>query len=103
MIAENTIDLSRYWPATLFLSGIMMVTFAASGLFFLKFWSRTRQPFFLAFALACWMISIERVLMLFVGVGKEIHPSSYILRLVAFSLIMAAFLQANRKRKNSPP
>ncbi len=90
-----------------FISGIYMATFAASGIFFLKFWLASRDPFFLYFCLACWLLSIERVALLLVG-GYSVVPYCqtgdarsfvHIFRLIAFALILVAVIRKNRVSK----
>jgi len=98
----STMDLSRALPWTLFFSGIYMASFAASGLFFLKFWKRTRERFFFLFALACWMLAIERVALLFFEPTSEPYSWCYLIRLVAFGLIVHAFLRANVPSVRNP-
>jgi hypothetical protein len=85
--------------AGMFLSGIFMVTFLASGLFFLKFWKRTRDQFFLFFAWACWLIAAERVALLFASPVEEPRTVFYFIRLAAFILIIAAIVNKNMQKK----
>lgn len=90
-----------------FISGIYMATFAASGVFFLKFWLASRDRFFLYFCLACWLLAIERVALLFVGgyamlphaVSGEARSYVHIFRLVAFALMLIAVIRKNRVSK----
>jgi len=89
----------------LVLSGITTATFAASGIFFLKFYKTSRDPFYLFFCLSCWLLSIERIAILtFIGPAQtngESSPWVYLIRLVAFSLIVIAIVNKNRTRKKS--
>lgn len=92
---------------TLFLAGISMATFAASGLFFVKLWKAAQDRFFAFFAIACGLLSIERVVALFVqGVldpSATPPPEStswiYLIRLFAFSMIVIAIVSKNMHRK----
>ena len=87
----------------LFLSGISVVTFAASGVFFLKFYRTSRDSFYLYFCLACWLFALERVAILtIIGPAKtsiESTPWVYLIRLLGFSLIMIAIINKNRNRR----
>ncbi len=90
-----------------FISGIYMTTFAFSGIFFLKFWRASKDRFFLYFALACWLISMERVLLFFVQ-GYSPLPSvseprtmAYVVRMFAFALILIAIIDKNRRARRS--
>ena len=96
---NDALDFSRDLPMTIFLSGIFMATFAASGLFFLKFWRKTGEPFFFAFAVACWMIALERIPLLFYGQTNESRYWVYLFRMSAFIFIILAILRANRSRR----
>ena len=88
---------------TLFLSGVMGTTFAASGIFFLKFWKASRDPFFLYFAFACELIALERIVVVTLHVVYGPHDTVpdlrmgiYIIRLAAFVLMLVAIVQRNR-------
>lgn len=92
-------------PVADFLSGICMASFAASGLFFLKFWRVSKDRFFLFFCFASWILAIERVVLLVV---REVYGATananiaesnswvYLLRLFAFLLILIAIFEKNR-------
>lgn len=88
-----------------FLSGIYMIGFAASGLIFLKFYRSTGDKFFRYFAYACWMLAAERIALFFVSIpfpsiptiDSESESWIYIIRLVAFMIILFAIYDKNRK------
>ncbi len=82
---------------TIFLSGIIFATFAASGLFFYKFARRAKEPFFLMFASACFMLAMERLPLLVFGPEAEGRPWVFLMRLTAFLLIIVSFVRANKK------
>ncbi len=92
---------------TLFLAGISMATFAASGLFFVKLWRAAQDRFFAFFAIACGLLSIERVVALFVqGVfDSDLVPLPestswiYLIRLLAFLMIVIAIVSKNMHKK----
>lgn len=92
---NTVIDLSRGIPWTIFLSGIIFATFAASGLFFVKFWKKTKEPFFSVFAFALWILALERIPLLTLGPDSEAYWI-YLFRLSAFVLIILAVQRANR-------
>jgi hypothetical protein len=86
-----------------FFSGVFMATFAASGLFFLKFWRASRDRFFLYFCIACFLLAAERLILLFVGVhGPQSNLINiekswlYLIRLFAFIMISWAVIDKNR-------
>lgn len=80
-----------------FLLGIIVAASLTAGLFFLRFWRRTRDPLFLAFALAFTIEGINRIGFLFVTRPNEGSPAIYVVRLLAFLLILAAILHKNRR------
>jgi len=80
-----------------FLSGAITMGFLIAGLFFLRFWKRSRERLFLAFALAFWLLGLTQALLVFVDVPVEERSSLYLLRLAAFSLILVSVLAENRR------
>lgn len=67
------------------------------GLFFLRFWRATRDRFFLLFALAFWIEGGHRLLIYHIAGRDEASPLYYLVRLVAYGLIIAAIIDKNRK------
>jgi hypothetical protein len=68
-----------------------------AALFFLRFWRATHDRFFLLFALSFALEGINRVLLwVFVGPNED-APVYYLIRLVAYGLILAAIVQKNRR------
>jgi hypothetical protein len=90
--------------AAIFLSGVSMTSFAASGAFFLKFWVASRDRFYLYFCFACWLMAIERIVALFISATLEtiwspmVEATSwvYLIRLGAFLVIFFAIVEKNR-------
>jgi hypothetical protein len=83
-----------------FLLGIIVTASAIAALFFAKFWRSTRDPLFLAFALAFAAESFNRIRFLFLERPNEGSPAIYVVRLLAFLLIVAAILWKNRKSRH---
>jgi hypothetical protein len=82
-----------------FLSGAITLGFAFAGLFFLRFWKRTRDLLFLAFALAFWLLGLQQALLAFSSIPVEERTWLYLLRLAAFSLILLAIGYKNRSAR----
>jgi len=80
-----------------FLIGIIFTTSLVAGLFFLKFWRDTKDLLFLAFAAAFLIEALNRLRFLFAEHPNEGNPSIYLVRLLAFMLIVAAILYKNRR------
>jgi hypothetical protein len=80
-----------------FLSGAITFGFAAAGLFFLRFWSRTRDGLFLAFAIAFWLLGLGQALLVLTDIPVEERSWLYLLRLAAFSIILVSVWNKNRR------
>jgi hypothetical protein len=89
------------------LSGGIIMGFAAAGLFFMRFWRRTRDMLFLYFAVAFWLLALNHAIIAFAGIPAEEASWVYLLRLAAFSLIIVAIVQKNvavrRNASEQPP
>jgi hypothetical protein len=81
--------------ANQFLLGVLVTSCASAGVFFLRFWRRTADRLFLAFALAFWMLGLNWLLLAIVE-KDEVRTALYVIRLLAFVLILVAILQKNR-------
>lgn len=80
------------------LSGAVAMASLVAALFFVKFWRRTRDQFFLFFAAAFAINSATRFLLAIVRVSNEAEPVSYLPRLLTFALILIAILNKNAPR-----
>ncbi len=79
------------------LIGAIAVASLVAALFFFRFWRTTRDRFFLLFALSFLIEGVNRV-MLFESVGlDEDAPVYYLIRLIAYGLILAAIIGKNRE------
>jgi hypothetical protein len=82
-----------------FLLGVIVTASLTAGMFFLKFWRRTRDTIFLAFGAAFIIEGLNRIGFLFVAHPNEGSPTIYIVRLIAFLLILLAIVWKNRDGK----
>ena len=80
-----------------FLSGAITAGFLVAGFFFLRFWKRTRESLFLAFAAAFWLLGLGQALLTFTDIPVEERSWLYLLRLAAFSLILVSIWRKNRR------
>ena len=83
-----------------FLSGAITLGFTFAGLFFLRFWRRTGDLLFLAFAFAFWLLGLQQALLAFSSIPVEERTWLYLLRLAAFSLILLAIGYKNRSARH---
>ena len=80
-----------------FLSGAVAFGFVIAGLFFLRFWRRTRDQLFLSFSLAFWLLGLGQTILALAEVPIEERSWIYLIRLAAFSLILLAIVRKNRR------
>jgi hypothetical protein len=82
-----------------FLSGAVAFGFLVCGLFFLRFWRRTREELFLAFALAFALLGAGQAILALANIASEERGSIFVIRLVAFLLILVAIVRKNRSAR----
>ena len=82
-----------------FLSGAVALGFAVCALFFLRFWRRTREELFLAFAFAFLLLGLGQTILSLGNIATEDRGSLYLLRLAAFLLILLAIYRKNRRSR----
>lgn len=83
-----------------FLSGATVMGFGLAGLFFLRFWTRTRDQLFLAFTASFWLLGLSQALLSFSNVPVEERTPLYLLRLAAFLVILVAVWRKNSRASN---
>ena len=81
-----------------FTAGALTLGWLAIGVFFLKFWRRTGDGLFLAFAVAFALLAANQAVPVLFGVPSENQGYIYLLRLAAFLLIILAVLRKNLRR-----
>jgi hypothetical protein len=80
-----------------FVSGLITMGFFVSGLFFIRFWIRTRDLLFAAFAAAFWLLATNQALLALSDLPVEERSWMYLLRLAAFIIIILAVALKNRR------
>ncbi len=73
-----------------FLAGASAMGFFACALFFVRFWRRTRDELFLAFALTFALLGFGQSLISLAQIPTEEKGALYLLRLLAFLVILIA-------------
>jgi hypothetical protein len=86
-------------PQLGFLAGLIAMGHLVASLFFLRFWARTRDWLFLAFAAAFALMSLNQTLVVLLDVPREEQSAFYLLRLAAFLLIIGAILAKNLRAR----
>lgn len=83
-----------------FIAGAIMMAYAIAGLFFFKFWRETRDRLFAMFAVAFWILAVNYVVLTPPRPVDEFLPLHYVVRFLAFLLILIAIIDKNRSRKH---
>ncbi len=84
------------------MAGALVMGYAVCGLFFLRFWRQTGDRLFLVFALAFWILGLQRLALAVVEPVEESRTGLYLVRLFAFLLILGAIIDKNRTDDAAP-
>jgi hypothetical protein len=79
-----------------FLAGAIAFGFLICSLFFVRFWTRTRDQLFLTFALAFALMGIGQAIIPHPKNPTEERGPVYLIRLTAFLLILVGIYRKNR-------
>jgi hypothetical protein len=82
----------------IFLQGVVTMGCAVIGLFFLRFWRDSQDRLFHRFAIAFWLLALSYALMGLVTLANEQRVYVFVVRLLAFLLIVFAIFEKNRRR-----
>ena len=82
-----------------FLAGAVSFGCLICALFFLRFWRRTSEGLFLSFALAFVLLGIGQTVLALGNIPTEERGSLYLIRLVAFLLILVGIYRTNRQQR----
>lgn len=83
-----------------FFYGVMATGYFIAGVFFLRFWTKTRERLLLIFACAFWLLAIGQTLLGLLNLDREEQSWIYLIRLLAFSLIIVGIISVNVRRKS---
>lgn len=81
-----------------FLTGALTFGYFVAALFFLRFWRRTDDELFFAFALAFALLGVAQGAIMIANSYFEERSWAYLPRLFGFSIIIVAIWRKNRKR-----
>lgn len=79
-----------------FLSGAVALGFFVCALFFVRFWRRTRDELFIAFAAAFALLGAGQTVLALANISGEERGSLFLIRLAAFAIILIAIARKNR-------
>lgn len=80
-----------------FLYGAACMAGLAIALFFFLFWRRSRDRLFALFGVSFAILSVERVILAAMHAQNEFVPYVYLIRLLAFVVIIVAIVDKNRR------
>jgi peptidoglycan/LPS O-acetylase OafA/YrhL len=86
-----------------FLSGAVTLGFLVGAGFFARFWRKTADRLFLAFAVAFVLLALNQALALWLGAADERTAYTYLLRVLGFILILAAIVDKNLAQYRKKP
>ena len=78
-----------------FLSGATAAGFVLASVFFLRFWRRTHDELFAAFSAAFLLLALNQTMITLGGVPSEYQSWVYLLKLLAFALLILAIISKN--------
>lgn len=81
-----------------FFSGAIAMGFLVCAVFFARFWARTRDPLFGVFATAFFLLALNQALSTLLGLPVEERSWLYLLRLLAFVIIIVAIVWKNFRK-----
>ena len=81
--------------------GAIAMASATAALFFLRFWRQTRDRLFALFALAFFVLAVNRVGLVLIARHEVRGDYLYWVRFLAFGLILLAIADKNRSQKSS--
>ena len=82
-----------------FLNGGTMLASLGVALYFLRYWRRTRDRLFLAFAAAFAVFAVNRVVLFALDEDSEARTYVYLLRALMFLILAAAIVDKNVQRR----
>lgn len=81
-----------------FLSGAVVMGFAVASLLFLSYWRRTRERLFITFATSFFLLAVNYAWLAMSNLPPEDRSPLFLVRLLAFALIIVAIVQSNRAK-----
>ncbi len=81
-----------------FIQGAVAMGCVIVGVFFIRFWQQSRDPLFIRFATAFWLLALSYALLGIVAFATEFRVYVFAVRLVAFCMILYGVFEKNRPR-----
>jgi len=80
-----------------FFYGAVAMGCVIAGVFFLRFWQKSRDRLFLRFASAFWTLGFSYALLGLLAFATEFRVYVFAVRLLAFCMILYAIFEKNRR------
>lgn len=80
-----------------FILGAIMLGFAVAAAFFARFYRQTRDRLFLLFSIAFGILATNQIALLLIDERSEARTGAYVVRLLAFLVILYAIVDKNRE------
>ena len=78
-----------------FLSGAVTFSYVVAAIYFVHFWRRSSEFLFLVFAMAFGLLALNQAALFVLGAANEVSSYAYLLRVLAFGVILAAIVAKN--------
>jgi hypothetical protein len=85
-----------------FLSGMITMGYLLAGLFFFRFWRRTKDMLFTYFGVSFLLLAVSQGLSALAEIPSEGKSWIYLLRLAAFTLLIVGIIWKNTQRDRDP-
>ena len=82
-----------------FVYGMLAAGYLVAGAFFLRFWTRTREPLLLIFACAFALLAISQGMLGLLDLEREEQSWVYLIRLSSFTLIIVGIIAVNLRKR----
>jgi len=86
-----------------YVSGYLSLGYAVVSVFFLRFWRESGDRLFALFAAAFALLTVQRIALAGSIAFDQETTWAYVLRLLAFLLIIVAVVDKNRSGGSAPP
>jgi len=83
------------------MSGMAMMGFIIAGLFFFRFWSRTRDRLFAIFGVAFLLMALNEAFVDVSGSPTNEVVLAYVLRIIAFLMLIVGIVAMNLEERKS--
>ena len=86
-----------------FLSGALTCAYIVAAIYVFQFWRRAADRLFLIFTLAFGLLALNQLTLFAIGSADELGDYAYLLRVLAFTLILGGVVAKNVSHRNERP